>query len=223
MGSGTAGHSHAGALAIVASRGAEELLIDPGAYTYIADPAARQRFRATAAHNTLTIDGQDQAAPAGPFRWTDPPETEILAWSTGADADILDAQCRYRGFTHRRSLVFLKPALLLVLDRVDGPPGEHLLEQRWLSPQGLPGAFLSTVPPAAAEPAERSRAFASLEPATRRIARLRATLPAAIGAAIGFGHNPALSMTQDPTGAFLLECEQSAALFPLVGPPEIQT
>ncbi len=222
MGSGTAGHSHAGALAIIASFGAAELLIDPGAYTYISDPAARQRFRGTAAHNTLTIDGQDQATPSGPFRWTDPPETEILAWSSSEAADILDARCRYRGFTHRRSLVFLKPGLLLVLDRVEGPPGEHLLEQRWLSPQGVPSGFLSTVPPSAAEPAERSRAFASLEPATRRIASLRASLPAAIAAAIGFGHAPVLSITQAAGGAYLLECEQGAAFFPPGGPPKIR-
>ena len=31
----------------------EETLIDPGTYTYVGDPAWRNRFRGTAAHNTI--------------------------------------------------------------------------------------------------------------------------------------------------------------------------
>ena len=45
------------------------MLIDPGTYTYVADRRWRDWFRGSAAHNTLRIDGLDQASPAGPFRW----------------------------------------------------------------------------------------------------------------------------------------------------------
>jgi len=55
MGPGSAGHSHADALQVLIRRGGRELLIDPGTATYIADPVRRNRFRGTAAHNTVTV------------------------------------------------------------------------------------------------------------------------------------------------------------------------
>ena len=80
FGPGTAGHSHADTLSLVLRRCApndgqmiEQILIDPGTYTYVADPLWRDRFRGTAAHNTLRIDGLDQAIPRGPFAWQSRP------------------------------------------------------------------------------------------------------------------------------------------------------
>src|SRR5438477_8622030 len=69
FGEGSGGHSHSDILSLVARTGDREILIDPGTYTYVADPIERDRFRGSAAHNTIRIDGRDQAIPAGPFRW----------------------------------------------------------------------------------------------------------------------------------------------------------
>lgn len=55
---------------------------------------------------------------------------------------MLDARCRYAGFTHRRRVLFRKPALFLVLDEIDGPEGEHQLEQFWHA-----GAAITTLAP----------------------------------------------------------------------------
>jgi hypothetical protein len=126
-----AGHSHADCLSIVARAGAEEILIDPGTYTYVADAHWRDWFRSTAAHNTIRIDGIDQAVAAGPFRWRNHPEVRILSWTTDASGDALEAECRYAGFVHRRRVEFQKPDLVSITDHVDGPPGQHLLEQFW--------------------------------------------------------------------------------------------
>lgn len=126
-----AGHSHAGALSIVARSGDEEILIDPGTYAYTADRAWRDWFRGTEAHNTIRIDQLDQAAAAGPFRWTNHPEVNVLAWDTNDGQDTLEAECHYRGFTHRRRVEFQKPGLLIVIDDVSGPGGEHDVEQLW--------------------------------------------------------------------------------------------
>lgn len=128
---GSGGHSHADTLSVIIRRGDEEILIDPGTYTYILDPPARDRFRGTAAHNTVRIDSLDQAVPAGPFRWTAHPAVEIVDWSRGADRDVLSAVCRYRGFCHARAVMFLKPGVVIFCDRVEGPAGEHLIEQFW--------------------------------------------------------------------------------------------
>ena len=57
--------------------------------------------------------------------------------------DFVDAACRYRGFTHRRRILFAKAdALLFVLDEVVGPPGDRLLELFW-----HPGEPTATVAP----------------------------------------------------------------------------
>ncbi len=126
-----AGHSHAGALSIVVRSGPEEILIDPGTYTYTADAVARDWFRGTEAHNTIRIDGLDQARPAGPFRWSGHPQVQIHFWESTSERDTLDAECRYSGFTHRRRLEFHKPDEVVVIDEIHGPPGEHDVEQLW--------------------------------------------------------------------------------------------
>ncbi len=183
FGRGSAGHSHADTLAINAFLGGKELLIDAGTFTYISDPEARQLFRGTAAHNTISIDGLEQADPQGPFRWINPPEVKLLQWTSDEKCDIVDARCSYRGFTHRRSVTFEKPDKLIVVDHVTGPEGPHKIEQRWLTPADV-RLQISSVPEARVEPAERSAAFGSREPAQRWVARYEGSLPATLTATI---------------------------------------
>ena len=127
-----AGHGHAHALAIVHRSGDREILIDPGTYTYVGEPAWRDRFRGTAAHNTVRVDGLDQATPAGPFAWRNLPETGVLAWN--ADAPSLKAFCRYRGITQTREIHWVAPGKILIVDDLDEPAGgsgPHKVEQFW--------------------------------------------------------------------------------------------
>jgi hypothetical protein len=126
-----AGHSHADTLSIVVRSGDDEILIDPGTYTYVGDPKWRDWFRGTAAHNTVQIDGLDQATAAGPFRWANRPEVKILSWTTSAECDVLEAECRYAGFIHRRRIEFQKPDLIVIVDEIQGPPGDHEVDQFW--------------------------------------------------------------------------------------------
>jgi hypothetical protein len=126
-----AGHSHSDTLSVLARAGAEEVLIDPGTYLYVGASGERERFRGTAAHNTVRIDGRDQGIPAGPFEWREKPEVETVSWETGPEEDRLEALCRYAGFIHRRTVVFRKPGRLEITDRVEGPAGEHRIEQFW--------------------------------------------------------------------------------------------
>ena len=123
------GHSHADTLSIAARTKGHDLLIDPGTFSYSGESPWRDRFRGTAAHNTVRIGGLDQAGPAGPFGWRNPPQVEIREWHTDGRADFLDAACRYRGFLHRRRVFFLKPELLFILDDVEGDQIEA--EQFW--------------------------------------------------------------------------------------------
>ena len=171
-----AGHSHADTLSLVVWWQGEELLVDPGAFTYIGDPAQRNWFRGTAAHNTICIDGRDQATPAGPFRWATKPEVELTAWSQTPDAGFADATCRYAGFTHRRR-VLLETGRLLVLDEIEGPPGEHTCQQTWqLGPAADRVRFVFSAP-AAREASQRSHAYGQKEPNTAFVAKATGTLP----------------------------------------------
>jgi Heparinase II/III-like protein/Heparinase II/III N-terminus len=126
-----AGHSHADTLSIAVRSGEQEILIDPGTFTYVGEEKWRNWFRGTQAHNTIVIDGRDQAIAAGPFRWATRPEVSIQSWKTNAERDLLQAECSYAGFTHCRRVEFQKPDVLLITDEIDGPPGEHDVEQLW--------------------------------------------------------------------------------------------
>lgn len=130
FGSGSAGHSHSDTLSLVVYNGDEEVLIDPATYTYVSDPQWRDWFRGSGAHNTVRVDGRDQAAPSGSFRWLDPPAVEVQDWRTGAEGDFLHASCSYGGFRHRRQVTF-SGTTMMVVDEIEGPPGRRLLEQFW--------------------------------------------------------------------------------------------
>ncbi len=127
FGRGSAGHSHAHSLHFTLRHRGENVLLDPGTYTYVSDPSWRQRFRRTAAHNTIRIDGLDQADPAGPFRWLNLPAAEILDWS--AQPWGLHAFCEARGIRHERRISFSGGAIWVV-DDVSGN-GRHRIEQFW--------------------------------------------------------------------------------------------
>jgi hypothetical protein len=68
------------------------IVVDPGSYVYTSDPAARNRFRSTAYHNTLMIDGveQNEVNPEWLFRMFEKAQAEHLQFTA-------DAQVHYRG------------------------------------------------------------------------------------------------------------------------------
>jgi hypothetical protein len=187
FGEGSGGHSHSDVLSLVVRVGDREILIDPGTYTYIADPVERDRFRGSAAHNTIRIDGHDQAIPAGPFRWRDKPEVKIVEWSTARDRDVLEATCSYAGFVHRRRFVFHKPGRLVIADAVEGPPGEHTLEQFWHLASLAEARRFRFAADAVMLDGWRSRALASKEKAPVMRVTAKAPLPTRLETVIELG------------------------------------
>jgi len=179
-----AGHSHSDTLSIVLRSGDDEILIDPGTYTYTGEPEWRDWFRGTRAHNTICIDARDQAVPAGPFRWDSKPQVKILEWRTHDTSDVIEAECRYAGFTHRRRVEFRKPGLFLITDHVSGPPGVHEVEQLWHL--GSPQARSKLILPADAELTQswRSTMFGQKYLAPMLRVRRRSELPLRLEARI---------------------------------------
>src|SRR5581483_9202366 len=85
-----AGHAHADALAMTLTVRGRPLLIDPGTGCYTVDPSTRDRFRSTALHNTLVLDGKPQSVPAGPFHWARTADATALRWRTTEAFDYFD-------------------------------------------------------------------------------------------------------------------------------------
>lgn len=84
----TAAHGHADALSVEVRVGGVDVLADPGTYCYHGEPEWRTYFRSTRAHNTLEIQGHDQAVPGGPFLWLDHPRAWLIQ-ATGLENGAL--------------------------------------------------------------------------------------------------------------------------------------
>lgn len=80
----TAAHGHADALNVELRIGGVEILADPGTYCYHGEPEWRRYFKGTLGHNTLSIDGHDQARYAGPFMWLDRVDPALDHFDAGA-------------------------------------------------------------------------------------------------------------------------------------------
>jgi hypothetical protein len=126
-----AGHAHADALSVTFSVRGVPLLIDPGTGCYTTDRVLRDRFRSTALHNTLTVDGRPQSVSNGPFHWSHTADSRVLCWRTNRAFDYFDgAHDGYRPIAHRRCVLALHGDLLIVADLVDGP-GTHTAATHW--------------------------------------------------------------------------------------------
>jgi hypothetical protein len=135
MGALRAGHSHCDSLSLHLSIDGREFLADPGTFQYVSDAGVRDEFRGTAAHNTLRIDGLDQAVAGDTFSWNSPPAVRVEHWIQGQTFDLLAAShSGYQRLTapilHRRWIFHLKSRFWFVLDVVEGD-GRHLLEVFW--------------------------------------------------------------------------------------------
>jgi uncharacterized heparinase superfamily protein len=127
------GHAHADALALEVSVGGRPVLTDSGTFSYTG--AERDAFRATAAHNTATVDGESSSVTGGLFHWRHIARSTVHAWSTSATADFWrGSHDGYRRLgdpaTHERSILFLHGRYLVVLDAIDAE-GAHEWSLHW--------------------------------------------------------------------------------------------
>ncbi|HWY57535.1 MAG TPA: alginate lyase family protein [Terriglobales bacterium] len=133
QGTGNSGHGHADALGIQVSVDGCRWLVDAGTYSYVSED--RDLFRGTSAHNTLRVDGADQAVQAGPFAWNLLPKVHAETWIQGEMFNFFVGS--HSGFTrlsdpvcHRRFVLHLHAGFWLVRDRAEGRDS-HELETFW--------------------------------------------------------------------------------------------
>ena len=152
LGHGNAGHGHADALSLALTINGRPWLVDPGTGCYISERNDREKFRGTAAHNTLQVDGLDQAEPSGPFAWRSLPHVSVERWLAGQTFDFFSG--RHDGFCrlpnpviHQRSVFHLKERFWLVHDGAEGD-GKHQLAVHWHMAPGIthtPAAYQAVV------------------------------------------------------------------------------
>jgi hypothetical protein len=135
QGTGRSGHGHADALSIKLAFCGRSWLVDAGTFCYVGPANERDTFRGTRAHNTLAVDGLDQAEPEGPFSWGAVPETHADQWITGAHFTLFAGS--HSGYErlpepvrHQRFVFHLDGGFWLVRDVAEGN-GSHLLETSW--------------------------------------------------------------------------------------------
>lgn len=80
-----AGHAHADALSFILSLRGEPLFVDSGTFVYTSDLDARDRYRSSAAHNCLTVNGASSSIPDGPFSWKTMANTRLIEWENSSD------------------------------------------------------------------------------------------------------------------------------------------
>jgi hypothetical protein len=125
-------HAHADALSFWLSFGGNEFVIDPGTYCYDSSKW-RSYFRSTAAHNTIRVDGVEQALEAGVFLWSTPVNAYLEVLEEGEGCVEIEA-CHdgYRRLAdpvihHRRLRLFKKSRTLAIIDRLECE-GTHGIE-----------------------------------------------------------------------------------------------
>ena len=118
------GHGHADALSIVLYGKGRPMIVDPGVYSYSAGPW-RDSFRSTIAHNTVTVDGQDQCVFWGPFRVAYPVEARILDHSpTHVEAEHSGYRRLLQPLVHRRRVELADQGVWRIIDHFQGT-GQH--------------------------------------------------------------------------------------------------
>lgn len=118
------GHAHADALGFELAVHGRTLLVDPGTFTYTGSKEQRDYFRSSAAHNTLTIDGESSSTSDGPFSWKQVANAKKLKWISQPRFDFFIGQ--HDGYLrlsapalHHRSILFLKNDYWIIVDEIE--------------------------------------------------------------------------------------------------------
>jgi len=104
-----AAHGHADALAVWLHIDDMPVLIDAGTYLYHGGHEDRDYFRGTSAHNTLTLDDENQSRISGPFNWSRKAMARRVNPPKGEGGDTTCAQhdgyMKSHGVRHQRTIL----------------------------------------------------------------------------------------------------------------------
>jgi hypothetical protein len=118
-------HGHADALSITLSVNGRAMLVDPGTYRYNGVPEFRRYFKGTRSHNTVMVDGEDQAVQETGFIWSQPFRATLVRAAELSDGIIFeghhDGYARLKNpVEHQRSIFFFRGRHFLIRDTFSG-------------------------------------------------------------------------------------------------------
>ncbi len=142
-------HGHADALSVTFRLAGQEVLLDPGTYTYTGDHVWRNYFRGTRAHNTVVVDHLDQAVQETAFMWSQPFHAQAIVKEESTDGVVTvlayhNGYMKRTGVTHWRAVLYAPPYSWLVWDRLTGD-GVHHVELNWhlgIAPSAQAGFYV---------------------------------------------------------------------------------
>lgn len=125
-------HGHADALSVTLALNGLPFLIDPGTYRYNGVREWRKYFKGTRAHNTVTVDGEDQAVQETGFIWSHPYKSKLIQKVELDDGCLLKAN--HDGYArltnpviHERTIVWFDKKNIIIKDAFSGE-GIHEVE-----------------------------------------------------------------------------------------------
>ena len=131
-------HAHADVLSFVLWLDGRPLIVDPGSYAY--SGPWRNSFRATAAHNTVEVDGRDQCRFWGDFRAAYHPRVRRLP--VRRENGLLVLGGRHDGYRtlaapvlHERRIVWWPARGLVLVDRLSGRGRHRVRSPLHLAPE----------------------------------------------------------------------------------------
>jgi len=144
-----AAHAHCDQLSVGLKRGGLDVLTDAGTYVYHTEDRWRRFFKGTAAHNTVRVDGRDQAEYAGPFLWASHAEAELQVLRNEPAA--FDVEGVHHGYErladpvrHVRRVAYREGLGYRITDSLSGTR-PHLFELFWNLGPGVRPVSIASV------------------------------------------------------------------------------
>jgi hypothetical protein len=131
---GIGAHAHNDQLSFELALGMQPLVVDPGSYLYTADPRARNEFRSTRAHSTLSVGTAEQSPLRSDYLFELPDEAQARCLRFDSEGPRARFEGEHSGFralgrgvVHRRVLCFDgEAAVVRITDHVLGARGQEL-------------------------------------------------------------------------------------------------
>ena len=216
---GLSKHTHADALNLLVTVGGMACAIDAGTSSYNASADWRHFYRGTSAHNTIVVDGLDQAEAHRTFRWSSGLSAHARIVSNTEDSVFICGEHNGYdriGVRHTRQVLWLRVFGWIVVDRLSGS-GSHQVELRWLMPDEA-----TPTPTGARLTGSAAAAALAIHAPWSVTAHRAAGAPRAGWRSTHYGmREPALAVST--AGAATLPCVLVSVLAPLRSPGELLT
>lgn len=132
---GRGSHAHSDALSIEVFAQGRTFLRDPGTFAYTASERWRNRFRSTAYHNTVRVDGEEisETNEGELFVFASNVRPRVNGWESNSERDVLDAehyayQRLAQPVTHRRIITLDKREGHWIIEDIFTGEGRHRFE-----------------------------------------------------------------------------------------------